>query len=505
MAQSKGSDKVEKKGKKDKKTKDTPTSSEKTPKASKKTNAITTKSAFSLLADEKSINPTLSSLFTAQPTPLTRPIQPTAPVSAPPEARLEEGDDTLDEPEVAQDAPPLASDSRHTGEGDAPIAIPEPEPQKSKHKRKRKDEEEEQIEDAYMRRLAREEDREAKIAADERSAKRQKSGDAAEEELESEDDAPEQDAKETDHPADSTSEAGEDAQLQDGLNDEMSPPPKHETEQAADDELDKANRTVFLGNVSTAAISSKSYRRALMDHLKSFFDKIAEPKDGQPKHVVESIRFRSTPYATTLPKKAAFAKKEVMDATSKSTNAYAIYSSPSLARQAVKHLNGTMVLDRHLRVDLVAHPAPVDNRRCVFVGNLGFVDDESNIQDANEAEGKEVRKRSKHPADVEEGLWRTFGRCGKVESVRVIRDSATRVGKGIAYVQFDDENAVEAALGLNEKKFPPMLPRKLRVSRAKAIKRNAKPAGRGAVDRTRANGYRRKVTGGEASREGRAS
>ncbi|KAG9546441.1 hypothetical protein KCU79_g15950, partial [Aureobasidium melanogenum] len=49
-------------------------------------------------------------------------------------------------------------------------------------------------------------------------------------------------------------------------------------------------------------------------------------------------------------------------------------------------------------------------------------------------------------------------------------------GKGFAYVQFtQEENAVEAALLLNEKKFPPMLPRKLRVTRAKTIKRNVKP------------------------------
>lgn len=38
-----------------------------------------------------------------------------------------------------------------------------------------------------------------------------------------------------------------------------------------------------------------------------------------------------------------------------------------------------------------------------------------------------------------------------------------------------DENGVEAALQYNEKRFPPMLPRKLRVSRARGIKRNAKP------------------------------
>jgi len=48
------------------------------------------------------------------------------------------------------------------------------------------------------------------------------------------------------------------------------------------------------------------------------------------------------------------------------------------------------------------------------------------------------------------------------------------VSKGFAYVQFKGENSVEAALLMNEKKFPPMLPRKLRVMRARKMK--VKPA-----------------------------
>jgi nucleolar protein 12 len=121
-----------------------------------------------------------------------------------------------------------------------------------------------------------------------------------------------------------------------------------------------------------------------------------------------------------------------MEATTKSTNAYVVYSTAFAAREAAKKLNGTMVLDRHLRVDGVAHPAKTDHRRCVFVGNLGFVDDESMMDQGGENE----RKRSKIPSDVEEGLWRQFSKAGTVESVRVVRDEKTRVGKGFAYVQF---------------------------------------------------------------------
>ncbi|KAI4831854.1 hypothetical protein E4T44_09543 [Aureobasidium sp. EXF-8845] len=305
-----------------------------------------------------------------------------------------------------------------------------------------------------MDKLGREEEKAAAKAKEDRKSKRQKK------------------EKATKHSDDSDSE--EEDSDRDAT--EMSPPPMHETlEPDNDSDLVKAQRTVFVGNVSAEAITSKTAKKTLMRHLESFFEDIADPEKGQPAHSVESLRFRSTAYASAIPKKAAFAKKEIMVETTRSTNAYAVYSSNTLAREAAKRLNGTVVLDRHIRVDEVAHPAKTEPRRCVFVGNLGFVDDETNIDKANAEEGKGTRKGNKTPSDVEEGLWRTFSTCGKVESVRVPRDPQTRVGKGFAYVQFTEENAVEAALLLNEKKFPPMLPRKLRVTRAKTIKRNVKP------------------------------
>ncbi|KAL2199015.1 hypothetical protein P885DRAFT_75426 [Corynascus similis CBS 632.67] len=252
--------------------------------------------------------------------------------------------------------------------------------------------------------------------------------------------------------------------------------PVHEsvaTDSAAS-ELEKANRTVFLSNVSVEAITSRKAKKILLHHLSSVLNKEADPPQK-----VESIRFRSTPFESAgLPKRAAYIKKEVLEATTKSTNAYVVYSTTAASRLAVTQLNGTVVLDRHLRVDSVAHPAPVDHRRCVFVGNLGFVDDETVYNTKINEEGKEVvekRKRTKTPMDVEEGLWRVFGKeAGKVESVRVVRDPATRVGKGFAYVQFYDGNAVESAILLNGKKFPPMLPRELRVSRCKAPHKTAR-------------------------------
>lgn len=202
------------------------------------------------------------------------------------------------------------------------------------------------------------------------------------------------------------------------------------------DEVEKATRTVFLSNVSIEAVNSKTAKKKLMAHLSSVLDKEASPPQS-----VESLRFRSVAFSTAaMPKRAAFITKATMEATSHSANAYAVYSSPAAARTACAKLNGTVVLERHLRVDSVAHPAEVDHRRCVFVGNLGFVDDETVFNTMVDEEGKEKtekRKRTRVPMDVEEGLWRTFGqKAGKVESVRVVRDQTTRVGKGIAYVQF---------------------------------------------------------------------
>jgi nucleolar protein 12 len=303
---------------------------------------------------------------------------------------------------------------------------------KQPRKRKRKGAEDD-LEGRYMQKLAKEEEKEEEERQAERRLKRQRttaegdSGDSGDSEKEEEDDEALESEEEEE------ADAAEEKKTTLAFPSDV---PQHESLAPSKDavELEKAARTVFLANVSTLAITSKTAKKTLLEHMGSFIDALPTPPEGKPAHKVESIRFRSTAYAgTALPKKAAFAKKELMDATTKSTNAYVVYSTAFAAREAVKKLNGTIVLDRHLRVDGVAHPAKVDHRRCVFVGNLGFVDDESLMDEGGEGQ----RKRSKIPSDIEEGLWRQFGKAGKVESVRVVRDEKTRVGKGFAYVQFE--------------------------------------------------------------------
>ena len=291
----------------------------------------------------------------------------------------------------------------------------------------------------------------------------------------------------------------------DEVDNEASQAPQHESltkgQEDTGDDIEKASRTVFLGNVSVNAIASKNAKKELLRHLSSFFPELATPGEGEEAHKIESIRFRSTPFATQgVPKKAAYARKELKPETTKGTNAYVIYSTTAATREAVRRLNGTIVLDRHLRVDSVAHPAKVDHKRCVFVGNLGFVDEVAEEpEDDEEGEGhKKRRKKKASNADVEEGLWRQFSKAGTVESVRVIRDAATRVSKGFAYVQFKSPDAVEAALLYHDSRFPPLLPRKLRVSRARKVpKSGSRPS-----PSSRENGLSRRPGFNQATKAG---
>ena len=356
----------------------------------------------------------------------------------------EQEDESAEEDEVMQEAP-----------SDAEV-----EPSEEAPSRKRKRAAAEDVEETYMRRLAKEE----KKVIDKRHAEKAKQQKVRKEQ-DSEDEA-------------SASEPEEDED--DSTSDEEGSVPVHESLTGGGSEaqeIEKSNRTVFLGNVSSKAITSHSAKNTLVKHLESFVSTLPESKEP---HKVQSIRFRSTAFASggRIPKRASFARREVMDETTPSTNAYVIYSTIPAARKAPAALNGTMVLDRHLRVDNIAHPSPTDHKRCVFVGNLDFV---GKTTDPEEEEKK--KKKNWEPADVEEGLWRTFdaqtgksksdknktSRCSNVESVRVVRDQATRVSKGFAYVQFHDENCVEEAIHLDGKAFPPLLPRKLRVSRAKKV------------------------------------
>ncbi|TGZ80927.1 RNA-binding domain-containing protein [Ascodesmis nigricans] len=204
----------------------------------------------------------------------------------------------------------------------------------------------------------------------------------------------------------------------------------------AETELQKSQRTVFLGNVPTGVITSKTDFKT----FKTFFKAAGK---------VESLRFRSVAFSEQIPRKAAFVQHKLHEKAS-SVNAYMVFADAAAARKALK-FNGEVVLGNHIRVDSVAHPAPHEPKKCVFVGNLDF-----------EAQ--------------EESLWKHFLSCGKVESVRIVRDPKTNMGKGFAYVQFEDLMSVDQALLLDGKKMEGDR-RALRVTRAKTIKRKDQKSG----------------------------
>lgn len=195
------------------------------------------------------------------------------------------------------------------------------------------------------------------------------------------------------------------------------------------EEIEKAERTVFVGNLSSQVITSKSDYK----EFKKFF-----LKHG----AIASIRFRSIAFNEALPRKVAFVQQK-LHSSRDSVNAYVVFKEKEPAREALKS-NGSVFLNLHLRVDSVSHPAKIDNNRAIFVGNLDF-------------------------EEKEEELWNIFAGCGEIEFVRIVRDAKTNVGKGFGYVQFKDFTSVSKALLMHEKKLGEKK-RKLRITRSKKMK-----------------------------------
>lgn len=210
---------------------------------------------------------------------------------------------------------------------------------------------------------------------------------------------------------------------------------KAETIDLKQEELSKAEKTVFVGNVPVTVVTSK----AIYKKFKNHFSKIGK---------ILSIRFRSISFNETLPRKIAFAQKKFHNQR-ETLNAYVVYETKESSSKASDFYNGKLFENFHLRVDHINHPSAKDNKRTIFVGNLHF-------------------------EEMEENLWKYFNKhCDNdVESVRIVRDSKTNIGKGFALIQFKDTLSVNKALLLNNKSIEENS-RKLRISRAKA---NSKPS-----------------------------
>eukprot|EP00049_Salpingoeca_infusionum_P007152 m.116205 g.116205 ORF g.116205 m.116205 type:complete len:539 (+) comp13601_c0_seq2:150-1766(+) len=206
---------------------------------------------------------------------------------------------------------------------------------------------------------------------------------------------------------------------------------------------EKDRRTIFVGNLP-AVVDKKD----LQKHFKEF---------GR----IESIRFRTmTLLQHKLSKRDGVIRRGEIGTQQSSIHAYIVFEAQEAAKAAVQ-LNGTVFLERHIRVDRVSsNPVKFDPSQTVFVGNL--------------------------PLDVtEESLYQAFEEAGTVDAVRIVRDKETAIGKGFAYVKFQLVESVSLALALRDKKVGN---RPLRIKRCKAMPRKPK-----APEPTTVKGAKRRV------------
>lgn len=148
-------------------------------------------------------------------------------------------------------------------------------------------------------------------------------------------------------------------------------------------------------------------------------------------------------------KKLAFIKHNFN--SSDRLNAYVVFAHPvarlprlpplpqtldpyEAARQAVQKCNGTLFMDRMLRVDIAdksVSDANGDPKLSIFVGSLDFESQEDDLRLFFEGVISAERGPPTHntPDDAKRPpTW--------VTRVRIIRDKDTQLGKGFAYVQF---------------------------------------------------------------------
>ena len=253
-------------------------------------------------------------------------------------------------------------------------------------------------------------------------------------------------------------------------------------------------RTIFVGNVPTAALTKAGTRL-----LRSRFAKFG---------AVESLRFRSVAVSDpTLPRRVAIEKGLLHDGRD-SSNAYIVYVDRASAEAALAangelfELPKSVLASVRRKVRKAATEEEADNDVDEEEDVSDADDDDAEIPDDDEeaendeedddgasgfseadlakhirvdmADGSSTRKKEDMNRTVfvgnlpfsatDEAVRAHFATCGPVEYVRVVRDKATALGKGFAYVCFSDKAAVALAVKLNGAAF---MKRPLRVSRAR--------------------------------------
>ncbi|KAG1655423.1 hypothetical protein FOA52_009094 [Chlamydomonas sp. UWO 241] len=205
-----------------------------------------------------------------------------------------------------------------------------------------------------------------------------------------------------------------------------------ESEEAADEaakammspeqQAEKLTRTLFVGNVP-------ANKKSTVALLKELFSKYG---------TIESVRLRSLPMDVSA--KGTRKVKAMLGQVDKRRaigNAYVVFVDVASVEPALAE-NMALVGDKHIRVDRASapkgkegHAVTYDPPRSIFVGNLNFMtQDEELISLFGNAKAALVAPELE----------------GAVEAVRIVRDGATNIGKGFAFVLFRTKAAARAAL-----------------------------------------------------------
>ena len=172
------------------------------------------------------------------------------------------------------------------------------------------------------------------------------------------------------------------------------------TEKPPDPE--KGKKTVFVGNLPPTCTKKQ---------LIKIFCRFGK---------IESVRFRCARGSKVLPKRTV-AKQGWGNADQSSEMiAYVVFEKED---DTVKSLeaNGTLLEDRHIRVDNVEGTSQHKHSHSVFVGNLPFMITNERLREA-------------------------LQECGEIEGTRVVRDKKTGIGKGFGFVLFKEKSGVMFAL-----------------------------------------------------------
>ena len=237
---------------------------------------------------------------------------------------------------------------------------------------------------------------------------------------------------------------------------------KEKSEEEMHEEL---KRTMFVGNVPTKTKAKElvSFFKEMLLSSSSSSSK-SEKKTKKTKAEVVSARIRSVPLKKSADEKDAKVpvrakilgslgkrKKDtensgsINEASKSGCTAYVVWKREKDCERAVKKGNMQKFNGHTLRVDFAAKSSQTtkggkgddgsgvtyDRTKSVFIGNLPF--------DVSDEEVIEIFTKNKEYKELKTEL----------EAVRVVRDKATRTGKGIAFVLFKSVKAARTALLLD--------------------------------------------------------